>query len=173
MKHQPITAARDPLTGARYLPPVMFFVVVEFDQPTGSVIGFAGDPVPDLDTAADQVGEVMKDPSDRVVAVLRLSDTLNCDDVTADAYDTLRLRMVQRHDADGLQDFDAWVEDMADRAKPPRDWAPSDRFGAIRDYPEFDSARLTWADIGLIGCASLAGAGLIYAVALVALALLP
>ena len=176
MKHQPITATKDPSTGARYLPPVMYFVVAEYElappplsRPT---LGFACDPLPDLDAAADAVGEAMRDRRDRVVAVLRLTDTLNCDDVTADAFDTYRLRLIERRLPEALEEFDAQVEEMA-RAKPPRDWAPSERFGAIRDYPEFDRPRLSWADIALIGCVSVAGAAAIYAFCLIALALLP
>ena len=176
MKHQPITATRDPLTGARYLPPVMYFVVAEYGLAppplSRPVLGFACDPLPDLDAVADAVGEAMKDRRDRVVAVLRLTDKLQCDDVTAAALETIRQRLVENDYPDALEEFEAQVEEMA-RAEPPRDWTPSERFGAIRDYPEFDRPRLSWADIALIGCVSVAGAAAIYAFCLIALALLP
>jgi hypothetical protein len=119
------------------------------------------------------VGEAMKDRRDRVVAVLRLTDKLECDDVTAAALETIRLRLVENDYPDALERFEAQVEEMADRAKPPRDWAPSERFGAIRDYPEFDSARASWADFGLVAIAGIGAATAIYAFCVIGLALLP
>jgi hypothetical protein len=120
MKHQPLTAARDPMTGARYLPPVMYFVIAEYELagPTALFrpeLGFACDPLPDLDAAADAVGEAMKDRRDRVVAVLRLTDKLKCDDVTAAALETIRQRLFDNGDSGALERFEAQVEEMADR----------------------------------------------------------
>jgi hypothetical protein len=168
-----MTAAYDPKTGARYLPPVMFVVLVEYRLTDNkSAFGFHGDPLPDLDAAADQVAEVMKDWSDHLVTVLRITDTLNCDDVTADVLDTLRLRLVQRRDAERLENFDEWVAAATSPPSAPRDWAPSPRFGDIREYPN-DDMRLTWADLGIVACVSFAGASVIYALCLIVLALLP
>jgi hypothetical protein len=50
-----------------------------------------------------------------VVAVLRLTDKLKCDDVTAAALETIRQRLFDNGDSGALERFEAQVEEMADR----------------------------------------------------------
>jgi hypothetical protein len=75
------------------LPPVFYIVLCSLP-----VEGFAsgGDPVTTLDDAADLVAELDKYAGDIPARVLRIADSLNCDDVTADVFDVIARRMAQR-----------------------------------------------------------------------------
>jgi hypothetical protein len=75
------------------LPPALF-IVIGLDR--GEWFN-ADDPCTTLDDAADAVGETLKHWGDDIpVRVLRISDTLNTDDVTADAFDLIAKRMKGR-----------------------------------------------------------------------------
>jgi hypothetical protein len=56
----------------------------------------ADDPSLTMDDAADAVAETLKHWGDIPVRVLRISETLNTDDVTADAFDLIAKRMKGR-----------------------------------------------------------------------------
>jgi hypothetical protein len=74
------------------LPPVIY-IVLACDR--GAWFN-ADDPRDTLAAAADAVGETHKHWGDIPVRVLRISDTLNTDDVTADAFDIIAKRMKER-----------------------------------------------------------------------------
>jgi hypothetical protein len=74
------------------LPPALFFVI-------GSDRGAwfnAIDPCTTLDEAADAIGETVKHWGDIPMRVLRVSDSLNTDDCTADAFALIDARMKER-----------------------------------------------------------------------------
>jgi hypothetical protein len=76
------------------LPPVTFIVLVN-----AAKYGWhnACDPVTTIDAAADWVGETQVFWGETAtIRVLRISDTLNTDDVTADAFDIIAKRMKGR-----------------------------------------------------------------------------
>ena len=75
------------------LPPETFVILADYGYPIG--IGYHSDPQFSMDAAADQVGELRKEARDYPVRVLRIADSLNCDDVTADVFDILAARGAQ------------------------------------------------------------------------------
>lgn len=56
----------------------------------------ADDPSVTMDDAADSVAETVKHWGDIPIRVLRISDSLNTDDCTADAFDIIAKRMKGR-----------------------------------------------------------------------------
>ena len=74
------------------LPPVLFMVIAKDRHAWFN----AADPQATIDDAADDVAETIRQWGDIPVRVFRLTDTLNIDDVTADAFDIIAKRMKER-----------------------------------------------------------------------------
>ena len=76
------------------LPETLYLVVVRYPD-CGLASG--GDVTTDIDDAADQAAEVLdKEGADVPFRVLRIADSLNCDDVTADVLDVIARRRARR-----------------------------------------------------------------------------
>lgn len=75
------------------LPAVQYMVLAHF-----GVLGwgYAGDPVDTLDEAADEVAELHKRGEMYPVRVLRITDTLECADVTLDTHRVIDARLAAR-----------------------------------------------------------------------------